>query len=491
MPLSSSDILAALDRHKRNFIATLFPDTGNLRRELYVKHMEFFEGGAKYRVRGMRCANRVGKTIAGCYELTCHVTGNYPAWWKGKRFNRSTNFIAAGESGKLTRDSLQLKLIGPPGDNGTGLIPYNCLGDRRAKSGIPEAFDTVRVRHASGGWSTVQFQSFDQGREAFQATERDGILLDEEPPLSIYGEAITRTMTTGGIVMFTFTPLKGMTETVLFLEEQAKTDKCLITTATWDDAPHLSEKDKEDMLAAYPVHQRDARSKGIPQLGSGAIYPIPESDFVVAPFEIPLYWRVAYAMDVGWNRTACLWGAIDDQTDTVYLYAEHYRGQAEPSVHADAIKARGADLNGVIDPAARGRAQKDGEQLLQIYEGLGLRLNLADNGVESGIYNVYQRKSTGRLKVFSTLQNYLAEHRLYRRDEKGKVVKTDDHLMDCERYFCASAINVASMSQKYIQRATRQVGHTAIYDPLSMQRIEQDHNPRGQHSGEYEFKDRY
>ena len=36
----------------------------------------------------------------------------------------------------------------------------------------------------------------------------------------------------------------------------------------------------------------------------------------------------------------CLWGALNRETDTLYLYSEHYRGEAEPSVHAAAIRAR-------------------------------------------------------------------------------------------------------------------------------------------------------
>src|SRR6201986_4312528 len=119
-----------------------------------------------------------------------------------------------------------------------------------------------------------------------------------------------------------------------------------VITATWDDVPHLTAAQKADQLASYPPYQRDARSKGIPQLGSGAIYPVPESEIVVDPFELPLDLPRGYGLDVGWNRTAAVWGAHDRDTDAVYLWSEHYRGQAEPSVHAAAIRARGEDARG-------------------------------------------------------------------------------------------------------------------------------------------------
>jgi hypothetical protein len=192
-------------------------------------------------------------------------------------------------------------------------------------------------------------------------------------------------MTTQGIVMLTFTPLKGVSETVLFLQEKAEEGMACIVSATWDDVPHLSEKDKKEMLASYPPHQRDARTKGIPALGSGAIYPVPESDFLISPISLPAHWRRGYALDVGWNRTAALFFAHDDDTDTTYFYSEHYRGQAEPSVHADAIRARGTWMRGVIDPASRGRSQSDGKQLFEMYQQLGLNIIPANNSVESGI----------------------------------------------------------------------------------------------------------
>lgn len=231
--------------------------------------------------------------------------------------------------------------------------------------------------------------------------------------------------------------------------------------ATWNDAPHLSEAAKAELWASIPPYQRDARSKGIPQLGSGAIYPVPESDIICDPFDIPTYWPRGYGMDVGWNRTAAVFGAHDREADIVYLYSEHYRGQAEPAVHAAAIRARAGDwMMGTIDPASRGRGQKDGQQLFQNYCDLGLMLIPAENGVEAGLFDVWQRLSTGRLRVFKTCQNWLGEYRLYRRDEKGAVVKTNDHAMDATRYFIVSGLPLCKVAPDYIARSGLPIRNT-------------------------------
>lgn len=219
-------------------------------------------------------------------------------------------------------------------------------------------------------------------------------------------------------------------------------EKFLITCG-WEQVPHLSEETQRRLLASTMPHLRDARSKGIPSLGSGAIYPVPESEITCDPFDLPPSWPRAYGLDIGWNRTAAIFAAKNRDTDTVYLYTEHYRGQAEPSVHASAIKARGVWIPGVIDPAANGRSQKDGEQLIEDYRALGLKIEPAKNSVESGLFAVYERLSTGRLKVFRTCQNWLAEYRLYRRDEKGRIVKKFDHLMDGTRYLVVSGLDLA------------------------------------------------
>lgn len=243
-----------------------------------------------------------------------------------------------------------------------------------------------------------------------------------------------------------------------------------LVQATWDDAPHLSQKQKDDLWGSIPAYQRDARTKGIPQLGSGAIYPVPESEITVPPFKIPDWYRLSYGMDVGWNRTAVIWSALDPEDDILYLYSEHYRGHAEPAVHAAAVRSRGEWIHGVIDPAARGRGQVDGQKLMQIYANdLGLHLTIATNAVESGIMEVFTRLSTGRLKVFSTMVNWLAEYRIYRRDEKGAVVKENDHAMDATRYNVMSGLPVA-MSRPPDEWAIRKAArHTssAEYDPFA------------------------
>jgi hypothetical protein len=211
-----------------------------------------------------------------------------------------------------------------------------------------------------------------------------------------------------------------------------------ILGATWDDAPHLSEEAKADLWASIPEYQRDARTRGIPTLGAGAIYPIPEADILVDPFALPDHWPRGFGQDVGWGRTAGIWAAVDPPTKVVYLYSEYYKGEAEPIIHVEGWRARGLWIPGRIDPASRGRSQVDGQRLFDLYHSYGLRIDKAQNAVESGIYVLWTGLSTGKVKVFRSLVHWLSEYRLYHRDEKGRVVKKRDHLMDATRYLLAS-----------------------------------------------------
>ncbi len=426
-----------------------YPPVGKVSRDKYPKHIGTMFAGASYKERFMMSANRIGKTESvGLFEAVLHLTGDYPEWWEGKRFNRPVIAWICGKSTKSVRQSIQKKLMEYEGITGTGLLTADEIHHYTKNSGTADSIDTIYVNRVDGGLSTATLKSYEQGRESFEAAEVDFILLDEEPDADIYSECLTRTMTTKGILLSTFTPLKGRTPMVMRVlggdsADAVANDNKYLSVVTWDDVPHLSEEDKQALLSSYNSHERDARSRGIPSLGSGAIYTTSIDDIQVDPFEIPDFWPRVYGLDVGWNRTAAIFGALNPDEDILYLFSEHYEGHQEPVVHSDAIKSRGAWIPGVIDPASRGRNQKDGTRLLTIYREHGLILSMAENSVNSGIYMVDQRLISGRLKIFKTCKNWLFEYGIYRRDDHGTIVKTNDHLMDATRYLCVSGLQLA------------------------------------------------
>ena len=452
------ELLKERDRRKKyNRVKELFPETGPYRRELYVKHMEFFEASRYHSELLFMAGNRVGKTEAGGFKIYCHLTGLYPEWWPGIRFRRHINALAAGDTNQTTRDIIQKKLLGGKygtSEWGTGLIPLHLLGKPTIKPGVSDAYDSVPVKHVSGEWSILKLRSYDQGRKIFQGTEEDIIWMDEECPYDVYEEALIRTMTTNGQFMLTFTPLSGLTELVLAFLDSCKEQVLTDTTnpryrvqAGWNHAPHLTEEMKGKIVKSLKLkpHQLKARMNGEPSLGAGAIYPYDPDDLKQKPFMIPAHWPRAYGMDVGWDKTAVIWGAWDRDNDIVYIYSEHYMGQVTAAEHAAAVKARGEWMYGAIDPASKGRSQKDGENLFDVYTNLGLNIRKADNAVEAGLTAVNERFATGRLKILSNLSGVWHELSLYRRNEDGKVVKENDHLMDAMRYLIMMLPKVSSL----------------------------------------------
>lgn len=183
----------------------------------YQKQLEFHAAGATHRERLLMAGNQLGKTYCGAAEVAIHLTGLYPDWWEGRRWDRPTRWWAGSKTGEVTRDGVQRYLVGEPKDEsqwGTGMIPKAHLLDHSRRQGIADALDSVTVRHVSGGTSTLGFKSYDQGRQKWQGETLDGVWPDEEPPMDIYMEALTRTNATGGITMITFTPLLGMSDVV-------------------------------------------------------------------------------------------------------------------------------------------------------------------------------------------------------------------------------------------------------------------------------------
>lgn len=410
-------------------------------RTRYPKHWEFFDAGANFPVRLYTAGNQVGKSITCGTELTYHLTGVYPDDWKGKRFTRPVNCWVVGKSSELVRQTIQPTLLGNLGEFGTGLIPLEAL-DMESMTDVKRTSTPItsfRVKHINGGYSTVSFKSGEQGREAFQAATLDIVWCDEEIPFDVFNECLVRLMVRKGIMMYSFTPLKGTTEVIRmfmvngnFVEGDVGSGRYVVRCSMYD-VPHQSKEAIENLIASTPPFLRDARIHGIPALGAGAIYPVPESEFVIAPQAIPAHWKRCYGLDVG-GKTAAAWIAIDPDSGEMWTYAEYYKEREEPSIHTAGIKAKGDWIPGAIDPASRGRSQIDGQQLMQMYTDLGLNLTPALNAVESGLYTVWELLSTGRLKVFSSCTYLLQELRGYQRDEKGKVVKQNDHVMDAWRY---------------------------------------------------------
>jgi len=277
----------------------------------------------------------------------------------------------------------------------------------------------------------------------FAGTAREVVHLDEEPPLEIYEECLLRTMTVGGLVMLTMTPLLGMTPMVAhFLEDEGNPAKGVVR-AGWGDAPHLGEDVKAGLRASLRPHETQAREHGVPQLGRGAVYPVPEEDIVCARFDIPPAWPRCCGVDFGWvNPTAAVWMAHDKEKDIVYVYDVYEKSEATPAEHAAALLARG-DIPLVGDPAGLAASARDGQSLMTLYEASGVRISPAENAVEVGLMTALERMRSGRLRVFGDLEAWWAEFRTYRRDGRGKVMKRRDHLMDATRYALVSGLEVA------------------------------------------------
>ena len=434
MELTLESIVEELSRRQSTggYLSRFFNEPNT--RELYPKAWEFFDAGKRFKNRLFTAGNQVGKSTGAGAELTMHLTGDYHPLWQGRTFDHPVKVWIVGERFDLLQQTVQPLLLGQVGAFGTGFIPKDALDletiVEARRSGTP--IRSFRVKHRSGGFSTVNIKSGEQGREAFQAATLDIVWFDEEIPFPVYNECMVRLMVRKGISLYTFTPLKGTTETIetmmvngQFIEGDIGNGTYVVRCSMYD-VPHHTKEGIEDLIARTPPYLRDARIHGIPSLGSGAIYPVPESEYLVSPFPIPPHWKRLYGMDVG-TKTAAIWLAQNPDSHQWFAYWEYYKEREEPSIHAAGIMLPGKWIPGAIDPASRGRSQVDGKQLMQMYKDLGLTLTPANNAVETGLYTVWEMLSTDQLKVFDTLTGLRQEMRTYARDEKGNVIKKNDH----------------------------------------------------------------
>ena len=419
----------------------------------YPKQIEFHTAGAEYPERLLMAANRVGKTLCGGMENAYHLTGEYPKWWKGKVFDKAPRMWAASETSEMTVAGVQASLMGRMETGfGTGAIPKARIHEHRKKAhGVTGALEYVIVRHGGGGdvqagFGYCGFKSYDQGREKFQAETLEIVWFDEEPPDDVYFEGLTRISTTGGMVMTTFTPLKGATRVVVrFIKERPAGTN--VTSMTILDAGHFSKAERDKIIARYPAHEREARTKGIPKMGSGAVYPVEEATIAVKRFQIPNHFVRIGGLDFGWEHpTGAVGLAWDRDNNDFYVHRAHRLKHATPVVFAGSVRDWDLDWLPWAWPhdgksEAGGKyGMQDVKMLAQLYADQGMKM-LAEhatfedgsNGVEPGVMGILDLMQTGHFKVFDDLTSWWEEFRMYHRKE-GVIVKTDDDIMCAMRY---------------------------------------------------------
>jgi len=452
-----TDPIAELERrHRENRLEYLKP---------YPWQWDFFnardEHGKIASQILLRAANQVGKSFTGANAVAYHATGLYPKGWKGKTFTKNTLIWVGGNTIPNTRDLCQAELLGEPGDVdafGTGSIPKHLIGRQTKYHGIPDALQSVLVKHKNGKWSKIIFKAYEQGKDAWMGKGVHVVWGDEEMPYDIYSQSLRATLKFSGIIFMTATPENGMTKMMQMFTNERASGQAMIT-ATWDDAPHLDDETKAQRLAGLLPYEREMRSKGIPVMGSGLIWPIPESEITCDPFAIPPEWKKIAGIDFAGSGTeghpsALVAIAIDPETNTSYVYDTYRKSGLSIPQHWLGMKRIGNvpvawPHDGLISDRGSGisyaeQYRLEGANMLpQKFSNpppIGGKEGSGGNGVKAGLTAIFAAMEQGRFKVFSNQVEWFEEFRGYYQKD-SEVVKEKDDLMAATRY--------AYMSQRF------------------------------------------
>ncbi len=429
--------------------------------ELYPKQREFIALGALRQERMLFAGNQMGKSFCGAVETAYHLTGLYPEWWTGRRFDHKVRGWAAGVSTTVCRDVAQTLLCGEPGvesEFGTGLIPKALFADKPtlARGAVADAYDTIAVWHHSNGVrdgiSTLQFKSYEQGREKFQGRTLDFVWWDEEPPMDVYVEGNARWSATGGMAFMTFTPLKGMSEVVL-LFIHASDERRGYLTMGYKDAKHMTPAMVQDLLAKYPKHEHDARMNGVPMLGEGRILLFDEN-VVKFPREamLPVHWPKLWGIDFGITHPfAAVLIAWDRDLDIVYATHTYRAANELPLVHSEALRAICAEAPVAWPHDGEKREENRTGELAPMYKKFDLKMlpkhaQWPQGGfsTEAAVMELQQRfqkaGGPGGIRICEDLEDLFGEMRMYHRKD-GLIVKVRDDLI--------SALFKALMMKRY------------------------------------------
>lgn len=420
--------------------------------KMYPWQRKFNAATAEHSASMLMAANQVGKSLTGCAIDAFHLLGEYPEDWAGHRFESPPMCWLLGYSGEKTRDLLQSKLFGRFTGTGFdgGMIPKDRIvpGGWRSMTGAAGAMREVLVKHKHGV-STCQFWSYSQGQHALMGDVVDWYHIDEEPrDQEIYPQVITRTLNgdggRGGRGILTFTPENGKTQLVSkFMDDREPSQ--YLQTATWDDAPHLSEEQKTAILSQYPEYQRAMRSRGVPLMGAGVIFEHSQSAISCEPFEIPNHWMLINGMDFGWDHPqAHIQLAWDVGSDTFYVIHAFKKSKIQPYEAWQSVRAWSEGVPVAWPHDGLQTEKGSAKQQREYYEEAGFEM-LADhatwedggNGVEAGLMELNNLMKTGRFKVFSNLVEVFEEvreyHRIAKPNGRSEIVKLKDDLIDAIR----------------------------------------------------------
>ena len=214
-----------------------------------------------------------------------------------------------------------------------------------------------------------------------------------------------------------------------------------ITRMEIDDAEHFTPEERQAIIDAYPEHEREARTKGIPSMGSGRVFPISEETILCDPMPIPKHWYQIIGVDFGWEHPfAATRNAWDKDNDVWYVCASYRECKTTPPIHYAAIKPWGDWIPCAWPHDGLQHDKGSGDELASHYKKLGLKMldehathASGGMGIEAGITEMLERMQTGRFKVFRGQEQWMEEFRYYRRED-GLIVKERDDLISSTRY---------------------------------------------------------
>jgi phage terminase large subunit-like protein len=453
--------------------------------EFYEPQLKFFADGVTHHQRLIRGGNQVGKSFACAFEAALHMTGQYPRWWKGKRFNKPTRGWVVGVTAQLVRDGPQKQLTNKAGEFGSGTIPLAAFVGRPVMvPGGTGAIDTMSTTHetngARDGVSSATYKSFEQGSTKMQSESIDWIWVDERCSEEVYSELLARTTATDGIIFLSYTPLKGGGElTYRFLNEYS-TDRSDIRIEA-HQAKHISAERRAQMEEHYLPHEREARIHGIPQLGIARVFQFP-IETLLKPFnpdtDIKSWARWVVGIDFGYGHpfaaALCAW--VHD-TEEFFVVDGFRMQQAEAFYHIKRIAGLCRGLRVPVAWPHDGLQHEKGSglALADVYRRLGAPMmgtHAQNRGggfhVEPAIEEMCGYMKRDCFTIASHMSELTEEILNYHRDEDYKVVRLRDDLISAVRY--AFMMRRSGKPLDGCESYGRAPGVADVYDPRPVRR---------------------